>query len=104
METDIETGYELINGKWACDHRQCRRRGAFDDCLGGVGYLNRKCQTNLTSLDDPGHSFSQEKKECRGKNKNNNNNKIIIIIKTAYSDEWLVRQRLEKLHHYIMHF
>ena len=85
METDIETGYELINGKWACDHRQCRRRGAFDDCLGGVGYLNRKCQSNLTSLDDPGHSFSQEKKECRGKNKNNNNNENSLFRRMACS-------------------
>ena len=48
METDIDTIWadqlEISTTPCAFDCRLWQRRGAFDDCLGGVWYLNRKCQ------------------------------------------------------------
>ena len=48
MENDIETIWsdqlEISTTPFAFDCRLWQRRGAFDDSLGGVWYLNRKCQ------------------------------------------------------------
>ena len=63
---------------------------AFNDCLGRVGHLNRKCKSSLTSLDDRAILCRRRKRSLEVKMKKKKNK----IKNPAYVDEWLVRQGL----------